>query len=56
MHEKPAILTRHEEDPGSIHDDLIAGETVLVNGSGSFSSLHSVRMTGFSCILTAEIA
>ena len=55
MPEKPVILTRNEEGPRAIHDNIIAGESLVVNGSGSFSSLHSVRMTGFSWILTVGI-
>ena len=55
MHEKSVILTRHEEGPRALHDNVIAGEMAVVNGSGSFSRLGSIRMTGFSCILTVKI-
>ena len=50
MSEKPVILTRHEEGPRAIHGNLIAGETIVVYGAGSFSRLGSLRMTGFSGI------
>ena len=55
MNEKPVILTRHEEGPRAIHDNRVAGETGLVNGSGSFGRLCSHMMTGFSCILAPKI-
>ena len=35
------------EGPRAIHDKRIAGGRAVVTGAGSFSSLHSVRMTGF---------
>lgn len=49
------FLYETAQRPRTIHNKLSAGEKAVADGSGSFSRLGFIRMTGFSGRETVEI-